>query len=540
MQHNPLMKNLYLVPLLLFMSVITDAQIFESTNLPLVLIETNGQTIPDGYKIPAEMKIIFNEGINNSLTDSGNVYTGNIGIEIRGRYSASLPQKPYGIETRDASGNNLNVSLLGMPEENNWILLANYNDKSFVRNALAFQTFREMGYWASRTVICEVFVNDSYEGIYLLTEKIKIDKGRINIKKLDNTENTGDKVTGGYVFSVDYYENDYDSWLGGFSPIGYPGNEVYFVYNFPKPDEITVQQKAYIQNFVHNFEAVLYSNDFNNPAAGYRKYIDVASFIDYFIVSEVSRNVDGYKKSCFFNKDRDSEGGLLKAGPPWDFDWAWKNIGECYFGVTDGSGWAYKVLECGVWPTPTGWMPRLMEDPEFVAELKIRYSTLRKTTLSNTRLMQYIDSVNTLIAVAQNRHYQKWPILGQNVGAPEVDFIPATYAGETYKFKDWINTRLNWLDEQLLVPLPDGIDDIQTESTCRLFPNPTHEILSLDTGMPFESVDIFSYTGKLVLSTTNNKTSSSQINVSDLTPGIYIVKIRMTQGNILSNKLVID
>jgi hypothetical protein len=533
------MKNIFLFACLLLLPTITSGQSFISTNLPLVLIETNGQVIPDGYKIPAKMKIIFNETALNTLSDSGNVYTGNIGIEIRGRYSATFPQKPYGIETRDASGNNLSVPLLGMPKENDWILMANYNDKSFVRNSLAFQIFRDNGNYAPRTALCEVFVNGTYQGIYVLTEKIKVDKGRVNIKKLGLTDNTGDLVTGGYIFSVDYYStNDY--WIGSFPPIGYPNNYVYFVYNYPKPDEITVEQKTYIKNFVHDFEAVLYGADFKNPLTGYRAYINVASFINYFIVNEVARNVDGYKKSCFYNKDRSSVNGLLNAGPVWDFDWAWKNIPECYFGTTDGSGWAYKVLQCGVWPTPTGWMPRLMEDPQFVTELKVRYSTLRKTTLSNENLMHYVDSVNVLVADAQVRHFRKWPILGQNVGAPEVGYIPATYAAETTKFKNWINTRLQWLDTQLLVPVSNGIDQYPAELTRRLFPNPAHDNLTIETGIPFESFNIYSYTGKLVRSTADIKSTSLHVNVSDLKPGIYIVKLNLKGGRILSDKLIID
>jgi len=537
---NHFMKTLLLLAGLLFISAIPEAQTFVSTNMPLVVIETNGQSIPDANKIPAKMKIIYNGSGTNTLSDSGNIYTGDIGIEIRGRYSATLPQKPYGIETRDASGNNLNVSLLGMPAENDWILLANYNDKSFVRNALAFRMFRDCGNYAPRTALCEVFVNGSYLGIYVLTEKIKTDKGRVNIKKLDVSDNTGDAVTGGYIFSVDYYDNT-DSWKGSFPPVGYADKDVYFVYNFPKPDEITIQQKAYINGFVYNVESALYGNDFKNPVSGYRAYINVASFIDYFIVSEISRNVDAYKKSCFYNKDRNSVTGLLNAGPMWDFDWAWKNIPECYFGVTNGSGWAYKVLECNVWPTPTGWIPRLMEDPQFVSQLKLRYSTLRKTTLSNDYLMHYIDSVNTVIADAQVRHFLKWPILGKNVGAPESDYIPATFEGESNKFKNWITTRLVWLDKQLLVPLSTGPEIPSDRQVCSLFPNPAHDILNINVSLPAESIRIYNYSGMLVQSITDlQQVAPYQLNLTGLKPGIYVVKINLLVGKTISNKVIID
>ena len=533
------MKTILFFTCLLFVSVTLDAQSFVSTNMPLVLIETSGQAIPDGYKIPAKMKIIFNDPALNTLTDSGNIYTGNIGIEIRGSYSASLPQKPYGFETRDAAGNNLNVSLLGMPAENDWILLANYNDKSFIRNALAFRMFRDCGNYAPRTALCEVLINGAYKGIYVLTEKIKTDKGRVNIEKLGIADNAGDALTGGYIFSVDYYTN-INSWMGSFPPVGYPDKNVYFIYNFPKPDEITTQQKAYINGFVYNFESVLYGSDFKNPVSGYRAYINVPSFIDYFIVGEVSRNVDAYKKSCFFNKNRNLVNGLLNAGPVWDFDWAWKNISECYFGVTDGSGWAYKVLQCNVWPTPTGWIPRLMDDPQFVAELKVRYSTLRKTTLSNEYLMHYIDSVNTVINDGRVRHFRKWPILGQNVGAPESDYIPTTFEGETNKFKSWINMRLAWLDKQLLVPLTTGPEMPSAWQVCRIFPNPAHDIITIDANMQVESLKIFSYTGTMVMSDPKTRLAAFQLAIDGLTPGIYILQLNLQDGRTISRKLIID
>ncbi|MDZ7604017.1 MAG: CotH kinase family protein [Cyclobacteriaceae bacterium] len=141
-------------------------------------------------------------------------------------YSASLPQKPYGIETRDQAGMNLSVPLFHMPAENDWILLANYNDKVFMRNSLAFQLFREMGHYAPRTMFCEAIVNGQYQGIYVFTEKIKRDKGRVDIAALNPDENSGDDATGGYIFKIDYYDGS-NSWQSTFPPMGYADKEVY-------------------------------------------------------------------------------------------------------------------------------------------------------------------------------------------------------------------------------------------------------------------------------------------------------------------------
>jgi hypothetical protein len=284
---------------------------FTSSNLPIVIITTNqGEAIVDEPKITADMKIIYHgNSIRNNVSDSGNVYSGKIGIEIRGVYSATLPQKPYGIETRDATGNKLNVSLLGMPSENDWVLLANYNDKTFLRDVLAFDIFSKMGHYATRMRFCEVVLNNDYQGIYLFGEKIKQDNGRVNIAKLKPDDNTGDNVTGGYIIKNDYYTST-DSWKSNFSPLNKPGGEVFFVYDDPKPEVLTNQQKTYIQGFINTLETVLYSPAFNVSVFGYKSYIDIKSFADYFILGEVTRNVDTYKKSRYFYKNKDSKDGL--------------------------------------------------------------------------------------------------------------------------------------------------------------------------------------------------------------------------------------
>jgi hypothetical protein len=423
-----------------------------SSNLPLIVIETDSQNIQDGIKINARMKIIFNNPPQrNYSTDPGNIYDGIVGIEIRGSYSASLPQKPYGFETRDSLGNNLNIPILNMPEENDWILLANYNDKVFMRNTLAFDLFTKMGHYQTRTRLCEVLINNNYQGIYVLTEKIKQDKNRVNISKLTSADTSGIALTGGYIIKIDYDDGTgKDGWESNYAAIDRTKSRPYFIYSYPKPDEIVNQQKQYIQSFVTKIDSILRSPNWADPTEGYRKYLNVSSFIDYFIVGEVSRNVDTYKKSAFFYKDRDDIDGRLQPGPVWDLDWAWKNIAECMVDGIDGSGWTYLISSvCRSWPVPPGWVVKLLEDSAFANELHTRYTSLRKTLLSEEYFNHYIDSIYTLVSEAQVRHYQKWKILGVNVGTPEVDEQPKTFEGEITKFKNWITTRLKWLDANM-------------------------------------------------------------------------------------------
>lgn len=514
---------------------------FTSSDLPIVIISTEqGAVIPNEPKITADMKIIYHgEGERNFVSDSGNVYSGKVGIEVRGAYSASLPQKPYGFETRDNAGNNRNVSLLGMPSENDWVLLANYNDKTFLRNVLAFDIFQKMGNYSPRTRFCEVVLNNQYQGIYLLGEKIKQDSGRVNISKLKNSDISDDNVTGGYIIKNDYY-SETDSWKSSFSPLNKPGAEVHFVYHDPKPEDLTQQQKTYIQGFICTLEMVLYNPSFRSPVFGYKSYIDVRSFADYFILGEVSRNVDAYKKSRFFFKNKDSNGGLLHSGPPWDFDWAWRNLLEncVHFNKSDGSGWAYKVNECAAWPVPPSWEVRMLQDKDFADLVHNRYFELRKNILSQSSLENTIDSVTNLLNEAQVRHFQKWNILGANVGTPESGIQPTTFSGVITQFKNWISTRLSWLDANMIGPPLAVEKDPDDHIKCRVFPNPVTNILYIESDKEITGIAMFNITGIQVKEINNIGDHSIRVDLTNLNPGIYFVRIKYNNGKIEITRIV--
>ena len=448
----------------------------ESSELPIVMINTLGQSIPDGSKIDALMEVKYNgPGNLTYVTDAANEYDGNIGIGIRGASSSSYPQFPYGIETRTALGENNDVPILGMPAENDWVLLSNYNDRSLIRNTLAFTIAQGMGQYAARHSLCEVLVDSAYKGIYLFAEKVKRDSGRVDIAKLTGLENTGDDVTGGYILEQGYWDAS-NSFESNYSPIDHPTFDVHFLHEYPAPDTITGPQRAYIAGYVDSLETALYSADFADPLVGYRQYLDVPSFIDYFLVNEVARSNDGFKKSVFFHKDKNSNGGKLKAGPVWDFDWAWKDIGSCsIFEATDGSGWAHLINDCFTDNYSCGWYVRLLQDSTFNNELRCAYDLYRTTVLDTTYLFGYIDSVGVLVQNAQARHFQKWPILGISGPAPEVNPVATTYAAELDTLKSWITRRLVWLDANIPGQcLTQGVITSQKDGIGLLaFPNPS-------------------------------------------------------------------
>lgn len=501
--------------------------VFTSSNLPIVILNTGGQPIVDDPKVAATMTIISNnQGLPNFVNGTGTAY--DIGIEVRGNYSQSLPQKPYKFETYDTEGQELDVSLLGMPEENDWTLISNYNDKVFMRNTMSYELFRQMGHYAARSQYCEVILNGDYQGIYMLMESLKRDNERIDIAKLDPDENSGVDVTGGYILKCDYWNWD-DSWQTQFTPIGHPERDVHLVYEYPKPENITPEQQSYIQTFINDFETALYGNNFANPDTGYVNYIDTDSFIDYFIVNELARNIDGFRKSFWMHKDKDSsdsELSKLALGPVWDFDWAYKDIWSCsIYEATDGSGWAYDINDCNPDVASPGWHIRLLQDPVFANKLRCRWESFRNSFMSNAALMQYIDDTAALLQQAQFRHFERWGNLGVNTGTPEVQQDPATFAGQIAKFKDWISLRTAWLDANIPGTASDcalGVGQASGNQTA-VFPNPARSIFTIKVaGVSPDSAVFFDVTGKRIMTAT--PMPDGTFSVTELANGVYFCR----------------
>jgi hypothetical protein len=499
------------------------------SELPLVIINTLGKTILNDSKVDCLMDIKYNgPGNITYVSDSANIYSGHIGIEIRGATSASYPQKPFNIETRDSSGNTNNVSLLGLPKENDWVLISNYGDRSLMRNLLPHKLFREMGNYSPRLDLCEVLIDSTYTGIYLFGEKIKRDKNRVHIATLTATDTTGDQLTGGYILQQNYWDPA-TSFLSNYSPINHPGLDIHFLYEYPKPPAILPAQKAYIAAYVDSLETALYSTGFADINVGYRKYLDTKSFIDYFLVNELARNADGFKKSIFYYKDKNSNGGKLKAGPVWDFDWAWKNISACaMFAGFDGSGWAHHINDCGQQDINSSeWYIRMLQDSTFRNELRCTYDNYRKTILDTSNIFSYIDSTGLRVKNAQVRHFYKWPILGEAVAAPETGPLAVTYYAELDSLKGWIATRLHWLDANMPgLCATTGVAEPESRLSVWCFPNPADNQLTIQIKNQWvgSSFDIYNQLGRMVQS--GRLTSETTlIQTTNWPSGIYLVKV---------------
>jgi len=510
----------------------TGPFLFSSSNLPIVLIETFGQEIPDDPKILAGMKIIDNApGQRNQITDPP-AYDGYAGIEIRGSSSQMFPKKSYGLETWDSQGNSIDTSLMGMPEETDWILNANYSDKTLVRNTLAYQTFRNMGHYSTRYEHVEVVINGVYKGVYIFSEKIKRDGDRVDIARLKPDDNSGDPLTGGYIFKVDKPTGSGggEGWESNYPPPANPNGTILFQYEYPKADEITDAQKEYIAEYVNTFESTLKGPNFDDPENGFRKYADEGTFLDFFIVNEISKNVDGYRLSTFVHKERESLGGKLRMGPVWDYDIAWRNAN--YYGGEDYTGWSYQFnVQDDYWQVPF-WWSRLLEDTLYADNLKCRWTFLRNDLLSDASFDHYIDSLALVLDESKERNFTVWPILGVYVW-PNPWPYPLTYAEEIETLKGWIHNRLDWLDNNI----PGTCYSVGTENTqirlpvLSVFPNPAKDNLRVNINTGIESrlsLSISDPSGRIALHETVVTGSDGSAvwlpDISGLKPGVWFLR----------------
>ncbi len=469
------MKSIWVFLSVIMLPLAGRAQVnFTSSNLPIVLIQTNGQEIPDEPKIMATMQVIDNgPGQINHLTDTPNDYSGLIGIERRGSTSQDLSEKkPYAIETRQADSSDLKFPLLGMPAESDWAFLAPYSDKSLLRDALALELAREIMPWASRTRFVEVVLNGGYRGIYMVTEKIKRAEERVNIEKLKSTDVAGDALTGGYIIKMDKTTGAVtDGWTSPFPPIIGQPQTTYYQYDYPKPEDITPVQKQYIKQWVTNFEIMAQGPNFGNPVIGYPKYLDVASFVDFVLINEMSKNVDAYRLSTYFWKDRDSVDPRLHAGPVWDFNIAFGNADYC--GGNDYTGWAInfnQICPQDYWVIHF-WWTKLWQDPNFRSQVRSRWQQLRTDIFSDNHITGQIDSMTTLLESAQVRNFQQWPILNEYTWPNP--FCCGPYSAHTAYLRAWVLNRLHWMDGALQ-GFPVAVNEPQSVLPAIISPNPSY------------------------------------------------------------------
>ncbi len=426
------MRLSYLTGFFIFIIFQTiHSQSFTDSNLPIVVINTDGGVeIPYEPKVLGVMKIIYRgPGQRNYLSDLANPaylnYNGRIGIEIRGQSSTVSSKKQYGFTTFLANNiSNNNVSLLGLPAENDWILNGMGFDSARIRDFLNYTLSLQLGNYASRTVYCEVVINNSYQGLYLLQEKIKADNNRIDIMKIGLADNYLPAVSGGYITKADKVSGDEPvAW----SMYTWYGAYIQYIHELPKPENATTWQTNYIKTQFEKLESTA-RDDNSSLQTGYPSVIDVPSFIDYIIITELASNPDAGTYSTYFHKDRN---GKLRAGPVWDCDLSYGNDLKIWgYDRSKTTGWRMQDAEND---GSTFWQD-LFYNPEFQCYFTKRWNELIQPgqPLNYESLETLIDQTTIAITEAIARDYVKWN-------------INKFHQVEIENIKVWIIERIGWI-----------------------------------------------------------------------------------------------
>ncbi len=381
------------------------------SKLPVVTIKTSG-AIPDDPKVAARVRVIDRPSGRRG-------YVGRAGIETRGHSSQQFPKKQYALELRDAEGEGRDAGLLGMPADDDWVLSANYSDKSLMRNPLAYRTARELfGRYAPATRHVEVVLNGRYAGTYVLTQKIELGDGRVEAED-------------GWMLELTF----------GYQALGerhFTGPRTRRPLLFADPDDPGKRQAARIRRDVARFERALYGKSFRRPARGWRSRLEPSAAIDYVLLQELFGNPDGFHGSTYFHRP---PGERIVLGPIWDFDIAMGNTTVDRF------------------RTPAGWnlrgrpyAERLYRDGRFVNAMGARWRELRADGLRR-RILGLVETQVRALRGPAARNFRRWPVLGRYVWPNPVDprtgrYRP-TWSAEVRYLRRWLGARVAWMDRAL-------------------------------------------------------------------------------------------
>ncbi len=430
-----------------------DIQNF-SSNLPIVVVDSNGVNI-DGASNPGAPRpfrpvytvVIDRDEVDGIARINGvPQFTGRGGMHVRGQSSSGFPKKQYAWETWNNENEDKNVSILGMPRESDWILYAPYSDKALMRNAIVYETAREAqgNFGGVRTRYVEVFFNSNggtvsmndYRGIYVVMEKIKRDRERVDVERLGDLTTDPNLITGGYIFKKD--KGPYSSpWNTAIE--GVPLDMHY-------PESPNSAQFDYLRGYINDMEAALHSSDFADPEIGYQAFIDRESFIDAHLFTEAFKDIDGYRISTYFSKSRD---GKIRALPVWDFNLGLGNAN--YLQGENPIGWYYPQVSSPNYY----WYQRLFLDSEFDLAYWDRFWEFRRKLLSNDTMMAMIDRHDAELDGANGapnavtRNFAEWNILGSYVWPNAGGYQSrTTHQAEVDWMKNWLTQRLAWMETQ--------------------------------------------------------------------------------------------
>lgn len=382
--------------------------VYSYTGLPVMRIDTETGNFINSKVTYVNAHMKLTEDVKTR--GAGDVLEADLQIKGRGNSTwgvSTWPKKPYRLKFNEK------VSLLGEHKDRSWVLLANFADKSAIRNHVAFYMGKISNLeYTSSSHFVELFLNGRYDGTYEVCEKIKISNHRVAV---------GDD---GFLLEVDTRAPEESD------------SRYFYVYSLDNPVNIKEPETQYgdanfnyIEDYLNKVDVALYGYNFTDPDKGWKAYMDMDSFVDWYLINEIAHNTDGQMfTSCFMSLKR---GGKLKMGPLWDFDLA--------FGNTDY--WARGPE--GFWIKDADWFKRLFEDPVFVNRVKERFDYFYGRLPD---IMREIDATGEYLKYSAAANEKRWHVF-YNYGVPNVE-IWGKYQNEVQSVKEYIRTRMDWLKSQ--------------------------------------------------------------------------------------------
>lgn len=403
-----------------------------TSHLPIVQLETNGQTITKEENIWCTVNVVDNKNGLNNLKDKYDFQTAAT-LKYRGTSSLTYRKKQYRIEfyKKQEGTKKDDISVMGMDKEEDWVLSGPFLDRTLIRENLLYGVSREIMDWAPDTRYCEVFLDGEYQGVYLMIEAPKVSKSRVNLKGVSSlTGETAYMIQRQLAGNEDNPINTYGTYSGK------TYNQISIRY--PSQEKLTEKQKEWIRKDISEFERVLYSDKFDDKEKGYSKYIDVDSFVDYYLINEFAMISDaGYMSTIMYK----NIGGKLKM-TVWDFNNAFNNYTEA---IDSKELYVYN----------NNWYSRLFQDKNFIEKVIKRYHELRKDVLSDEHLLKTIDDTVLYLGNAVDRNFQVWgytfntkKLLDNKQGIPR---DPTSYPEAIRMLKEEIIARGNFLDNNIEV-----------------------------------------------------------------------------------------
>ena len=426
------------------------------SHLPLISIETNGQKIPGtpicddngteiGYEtgnngeeeINVKIKIYDNEEAQNSLKNKENIKS-NAFFKIRGNTSRYFDKKSYKISFINEEELPIKYEVMGMQQGDEWALYGPFLDRTLIRNYMWLNISAKIMGYAPNVRFCECYIDGQYNGLYLMMETIEKSDERVNISTYDKNSRVIP-----YMVKMDTFkENEIESLPTFTYYTSHLDYQAGFTILYPGTTNLTRDVKDYIEKDISEFEKALYSYDFKDPEKGYSKYIDVDSWIDYYIIQEFLANNDMCSRSTYLYKEA---GGKLAMGPVWDFN----NVCDNYIASE------YNV-EGFYFTQNRVWYEMLFKDEKFVKQVQERYKELRTTYLNEDYINQYIDKTIEYLGDAIQRNNNVWGYCFERKNQTSItqylrpiERNPESYEEAVEKYRQFIVKRGQWLDANI-------------------------------------------------------------------------------------------